>query len=131
MNTIWLNDHRKIFAGIVLGWICLFAAVAVADPVVIGIPHSEAYPYADMMKNSFEMAAERINADGGIKGRPVKLVYANDQGKKELRFCTTSTFPKAATISRHNKPHTASCFVTNLIRDWLMRFALQPMATMP
>ena len=83
MNTIWLNDHRKIFAGIVLGWICLFAAVAGADPVVIGIPHSEAYPYADMMKNSFEMAAERINADGGIKGRPVKLVYADDQGKKE------------------------------------------------
>jgi branched-chain amino acid transport system substrate-binding protein len=53
------------------------------EPLVIGVPHSEAYPYATMMKNSFEMALEEINRDGGIKGRPLKLVYANDLGKKE------------------------------------------------
>jgi branched-chain amino acid transport system substrate-binding protein len=53
------------------------------EPLVIGVPHSEAFPYATMMKNSFEMALEEINRDGGIKGRPLKLVYANDLGKKE------------------------------------------------
>jgi branched-chain amino acid transport system substrate-binding protein len=55
--------------------------VAAVEPLIIGIPHSERYPYATMMKNSFEMALEVINTAGGIKGRPLKLVYANDQGK--------------------------------------------------
>jgi branched-chain amino acid transport system substrate-binding protein len=54
---------------------------AEGEPLVIGVPHSEAYTYADMMKNSFEMALETVNKQGGIKGRPLKLVYANDQGK--------------------------------------------------
>ena len=57
------------------------ATSAADEPLVIGIPHSEAYTYADMMKNSFEMALEAINNQGGIKGRPIKLVYANDQGQ--------------------------------------------------
>jgi branched-chain amino acid transport system substrate-binding protein len=52
-----------------------------SEPLVIGIPHSEAYTYANMMKNSFEMALDTINKEGGIKGRSLKLVYANDQGK--------------------------------------------------
>jgi branched-chain amino acid transport system substrate-binding protein len=34
-----------------------------------------------MMKNSFEMALEVINKEGGIRGQPLNLVYANDQGK--------------------------------------------------
>jgi len=54
---------------------------AASEPLVIGVPHSEAYTYANMMKNSFEMALEMINKQGGIKGRPLKLVYADDQGK--------------------------------------------------
>ena len=52
-----------------------------SEPLIIGIPHSERFPYATMMKNSFEMALEVINKEGGIKGQPLKLVYANDQGK--------------------------------------------------
>ena len=83
MNACLKITGRKIFAGIVLGWVVCFAVAAAAEPVVIGIPHAKKYPYAEMMKNSFEMAAERINAEGGIKGRPLKLVYADDQGKKE------------------------------------------------
>jgi branched-chain amino acid transport system substrate-binding protein len=55
--------------------------IVAAEPLIIGIPHSERYPYATMMKNSFEMALALINTGGGIKGRPLKLVYANDQGK--------------------------------------------------
>ncbi|MGD8345505.1 MAG: ABC transporter substrate-binding protein [Desulfobacterales bacterium] len=52
-----------------------------SEPLIIGIPHSEAYTYAKMMKNSFEMALESINKAGGIKGQALKLVYANDEGK--------------------------------------------------
>jgi len=52
-----------------------------SEPLVIGVPHSEKFPYAAMMKNSFEMALAVINKEGGIKGRPLELVYADDQGK--------------------------------------------------
>ncbi len=54
---------------------------AASEPLVIGVPHSEAYTYAKMMKNSFEMGLETINKQGGIKGRTLRLAYANDQGK--------------------------------------------------
>ena len=57
------------------------ASIEASEPIIVGVPHSEAYTYANMMKNSFEMALETINKQGGIKGRPLKLVYANDEGK--------------------------------------------------
>jgi hypothetical protein len=59
-----------------------------SEPVIIGIPHWEKFSYATMMKNSFEMALRVINDAGGIKGRPLKLVYADEsgmQGKKSSR----------------------------------------------
>ena len=54
-----------------------------AEPIKIGVLHSEVYTYATMMKNSFEMALESINAAGGINGRPVQLIYADDQGQRK------------------------------------------------
>ncbi len=57
------------------------ATIKASEPLTIGVLHSEAYPYATMMKNSFELALEFINKEDGIKGKPLKLVYANDQGK--------------------------------------------------
>jgi branched-chain amino acid transport system substrate-binding protein len=59
------------------------ASIEASEPIIVGVPHSEAYTYANMMKNSFEMALETINKQGGIKGRPLKLVYANDEGKQK------------------------------------------------
>ncbi len=52
-----------------------------ATPIVIGVPQYEKFPFAAMMKNAFELAREKINKEGGIKGRLIKLVYADDQGK--------------------------------------------------
>ncbi|MCP4349401.1 MAG: ABC transporter substrate-binding protein [Desulfobacterales bacterium] len=54
-----------------------------SEPIIIGVLHWEGYPYAAMMKNSFEMALEVVNKNGGIKGRNLKLVYADDQGTRE------------------------------------------------
>jgi len=54
-----------------------------AEPIHLGVLHSEGYAYAEMMKNSFELAMEAINQEGGIKGRPLKLIYGNDRGKRE------------------------------------------------
>lgn len=55
-----------------------------SPPILIGIPHNEKFPFAAMMKNSFEMALAVINKKGGIKGRPIKLIYADDQGKQDV-----------------------------------------------
>jgi branched-chain amino acid transport system substrate-binding protein len=75
------------------------ADISAVEPLVIGIPHSEAYPYAAMMKNSFEMALEVINKEGGIKGQPLKLVYANDQGKpKPGEKAVTELVEKAGAV---------------------------------
>jgi len=59
------------------------ATIKASEPLIIGVLHSEEYPYANMMKNSFELALEFINKEDGIKGQPLKLVYANDQGERE------------------------------------------------
>lgn len=48
------------------------------DPIIVGVVHSASYPPAESMKRSFEMAIETKNASGGVKGRPLKLVYADD-----------------------------------------------------
>jgi branched-chain amino acid transport system substrate-binding protein len=70
-----------------------------AEPLVIGVLHSEEYTYATMMKNSFEMALEVINKEGGIKGQPLKLVYANDQGKpKPGEKAVTNLVEKAGAV---------------------------------
>jgi|GEM_PF-177967 len=53
-------------------------------PVVIGIAHYAKFSFAAMMKNAFELARENINKGGGIRGRPVKLVYANDQANPKV-----------------------------------------------
>ncbi len=68
---------------LIVGLIMVPVPVRASEPLVIGILHSEVYTYANMMKNSFEMALETINKQGGIKGRPLKLAYANDEGKQK------------------------------------------------
>ncbi|MDE2516378.1 MAG: ABC transporter substrate-binding protein [Rhodospirillales bacterium] len=59
-------------------------ARAAGDPIVIGWvgPLSPPGGYAEgtLMKDAAEMAAEQINADGGLLGRPVKFVYADTRG---------------------------------------------------
>jgi branched-chain amino acid transport system substrate-binding protein len=78
-----------------VGWLVMMAVsplltgmAAAQEPVIVGVLHSEAYPYAEMMKNSFEMALEDINRQGGVNGRPIRLVYGNDQGQREAGIAT-------------------------------------------
>lgn len=58
-----------------------------AEPIVIGVPlplSGKQIEDGRMMKDSFEMAGETINQQGGINGRPLHLVYADDQGKESI-----------------------------------------------
>lgn len=51
-----------------------------AVPVTIGVLENQGYAFAGMMKKSFELALEMINAKGGINGRPLELSFADDSG---------------------------------------------------
>ena len=53
-----------------------------AQDIVIGVVHWEKFAYAEMIKNSYTMALESINRAGGVMGRPLKLVYADDRGDR-------------------------------------------------
>ncbi len=57
--------------------------IEASDPIVTGVLHSESYPFAPMMRNSFAMALDRINEQGGIKGRPLQLAFADDKSQRE------------------------------------------------
>jgi len=54
------------------------------ESVAIGIPlplSGNLKEFGMMMKNSFEMAQESVNEGGGINGRPVNIVFADDEGR--------------------------------------------------
>lgn len=72
--------------------LCLLWVIGIADDaraaespdaLVVGVLHSEQYPFAQMMINSYDMALEVINRNGGIKGRQLKLVFADDRGERQ------------------------------------------------
>ncbi len=58
-------------------------ATQTPEPVVIGVLHWEKFTYSTMMRNSHDMALEVINRSGGINGRPLKLMYADDGGTRK------------------------------------------------
>jgi len=53
-------------------------AESASAPIVIGVVHAKAHPSAESMRKSFDMAVETKNREGGVKGRPLQLVYADD-----------------------------------------------------
>lgn len=53
------------------------------EEILIGVPLPETGPYAsdgEVMKMALEMAVEEKNAEGGLLGRPLKLVYGDVGG---------------------------------------------------
>ena len=58
-----------------------------SEPIIIGVPlplSGKQMEDGRMMKDSFEMARETINQQGGINGRPLHLIYADDQSKESV-----------------------------------------------
>ena len=82
-----MRTRSNYFAPLILSFILSICFIPrsteSAEPIHLGILHSEGFAYAEMMKNSFELALEAINQEGGINGRPLKLIYGDDRGKRE------------------------------------------------
>jgi branched-chain amino acid transport system substrate-binding protein len=68
--------------------VCLFAGVAsAAETFDLTIPlplTGKPAKFGEIMKRSYEMAAEEINAKGGIKGKKLVLSFEDSTGKPEI-----------------------------------------------
>jgi branched-chain amino acid transport system substrate-binding protein len=81
-----IKFRKFIFAALIgftaIGF--LLPAAAQQMTVTIGIPlplSGNLNEFGILMKNSFEMAQESVNEAGGINGRPLNIVFADDEGK--------------------------------------------------
>ena len=62
-------------------------AQASGAPIIIGVPQTLSGPFSNFGKNdqiAFKMALEDVNKAGGIRGRPLKLDFVDDQGKTDV-----------------------------------------------
>src|ERR1700721_2356803 len=70
-----------------LGLVLLSSAASAAEPITIGF-HTEATgglaPNGKAALLAQQIWAEEVNAHGGLLGRPVKLVYYDDQSNPAL-----------------------------------------------
>ena len=73
-------------AGLLLA-VVLCGGVMAADTVKVGVllplTGSQA-KFGEIEKRSFEMAAEEINAKGGVKGMKIELLFEDDTGKPDV-----------------------------------------------
>lgn len=80
---------KRSWAGI-LGASLMLAAgstipsIGVADEIKIGVIAPFNTPAGEGLLNAAKMAADEINQAGGIDGKPIKLVLANDEYKSEV-----------------------------------------------
>jgi branched-chain amino acid transport system substrate-binding protein len=80
------NKFKQLlfFVVVIVAAVSLSVAEASEEPVIIGVPlplSGDLKEFGMMMKNSFEMARDALNEAGGINGRPVNIVFADDEGK--------------------------------------------------
>jgi branched-chain amino acid transport system substrate-binding protein len=67
--------------------LALAGLAAAADTVKVGIVlplTGEQAKFGEIEKRSFEMAAEEINAKGGVKGMKLELLFEDDTGKPDV-----------------------------------------------
>ncbi|MDH4206025.1 MAG: ABC transporter substrate-binding protein [Desulfobacteraceae bacterium] len=82
-----MMPYIKRFLFFLLVMIVIPFRSSASEPIVIGVPlplSGKQMEDGRMMKDSFEMARNTINENGGINGRPLHLVYADDQGKESI-----------------------------------------------
>ncbi len=79
---------RPVFVLMLCLLIVLSYGLAIADDtVVFGIPlplTGSKAKFGEIEKRSYQIAAEEINASGGIKGKKVVLEFEDSQGKPEI-----------------------------------------------
>ncbi len=138
-----------LFILFILSILVPYVSAQTSDPLVIGVLHWEKFTYSTMMRNSHDMALEVINRSGGINGRPLKLVYADDRGtrkpgeesvKKLVKkdgavmliggYASSNTVYTAGMADKLNRPFLVSTAADDRItqRNWKNVYRLNPPA---
>lgn len=76
-----------VLAVLAMGACAVSAAKATKSPLIIGAIFSttgDNAPLGVPERQTVQMLAKQINASGGIKGRPVQVLFFDDAGKSEL-----------------------------------------------
>jgi branched-chain amino acid transport system substrate-binding protein len=80
------SGNRTLFAAVLFSAVASFGGTACAADLKIGVAEAlsgGAAQYGIAIRNGLELAADEINAAGGINGNKIQLVVADEQGKKE------------------------------------------------
>src|SRR2546427_12446795 len=89
-NPSWRVGGRvlRVIAAIAIAATQLIGPTAkAADPIKVGwvgpLPPPGGSAEGALMKQAAEIAAEELNARGGVLGRPIQVVFADTRGKPE------------------------------------------------
>ncbi len=88
METQPVNALPRIarISAVALAAAAALGSAHAAEPIKIGVAEAlsgGAAQYGLSIRNGFQMAAEEINAAGGVNGSKIELVIEDEQGKKE------------------------------------------------
>jgi branched-chain amino acid transport system substrate-binding protein len=81
-NSQWLNLKRLVWTALAAALVSIAVPAKAAEPIKIGFGMSLTGPLAANGKSSLlamQIWEDDVNAKGGLLGRPVKLVYYDDQ----------------------------------------------------
>ena len=88
METRLVNSHKSFgrLSAIALAAAFALGTAQAAEPIKIGVAEAlsgGAAQYGISIRNGFQMAADEINAAGGVNGSKIELVIEDEQGKKD------------------------------------------------
>lgn len=76
----------RYLAGLI-GFAFLLSPASAADPILIGVSLTQSPPgsvvQGTQVKDGMEILKDMVNAKGGVLGRPIKLLYEDNQGIPE------------------------------------------------
>jgi len=72
--------------------LALLACAHSEAPVLVGVAGPFTEPRGVSMRRSAQLAAQQINAAGGIAGRPIRLVFTDDSGSEDVAIRVARTF---------------------------------------
>ena len=81
-----MNSFPSLLKTLALAAALLAAGAARAADIKIGVAEAltgGAAQYGQSIRNGFQLAADEINAAGGVAGNKLALVVEDEQGKKE------------------------------------------------
>ena len=81
------KSRGLLVCAVVLSAVVLCGGAFAADTIKVGVllPLTGAQAkFGEIEKRSFEMAAEEINAKGGVKGMKIELLFEDDTGKPDV-----------------------------------------------